>query len=64
MKSEMTQEQKRETRKNRERGSGLVEYTIIVALLSMLSIGAVKILGKSIKDSMLSSASAAGYFEP
>gem|GEM_PF-7097157 len=60
----MNHETKRESKKNRERGTGLVEYTIIVALLSLLSLGAVKIVGKSIKDSMYSSAAAAGYFEP
>jgi Flp pilus assembly pilin Flp len=61
MQSEMTQEKKR------ERGAGLVEYTILVALLAMVSLGAVKVFGIAISDSLTSSRNAiaaAGDIEP
>lgn len=64
MESNMQRKIKINSKLGRQRGTGLIEYTIIVAMLSIISIAAMKLLGSSIQMSFgQSAAAAAGYIQ-
>jgi Flp pilus assembly pilin Flp len=52
--------QQSQTRGPRERGAGLLEYAILIALISVIAIGGIRILGVGVSDKFLEAALASG----